>query len=111
VRVFFDTNVLLSAYLKKGICFDLVNHIRSKNSLNTLVIGEAVLLEYEDKLKNRFKESKSGRKFAINNLRELEVAPLPKISSPIPIRNPKDEIILASAIEANENFSTFSISY
>jgi uncharacterized protein len=103
VRVFFDTNVLLSAYLRKGICFDLVNLVKAKNSSNTLVIGEAVLLEYEDKLKNRFKISESNLKFAITNLRELEVAPLPKISSPIPVRDSKDEIILATAIEAKVN--------
>ncbi len=47
VRLFFDTNVLVSAFLARGLCTDLLRLVLMDH---TLVTSEVVLAEWHDVL-------------------------------------------------------------
>lgn len=100
MRIFFDTNVLISAFIKQGACFELLQLISAKDSPHHFLVGKAVLEEFERKLKKRFNFSPQNIQAAIDLLLEQEIIPIPKTSSPTPVRDPDDALILASALSA-----------
>lgn len=100
MRIFFDTNVLISASLNPGLCFDLVNLIKAKGSPHHFLTSKIVLNEFGDKLKHRFKFSPQDFKTAMDMIDEQEIAPTPPNPSSIPVRDPDDALVLASALEA-----------
>jgi uncharacterized protein len=50
VRVFFDTNVLVSAFLTRGLCADLLRLVLTEH---TLITSEVVLAELRDVLSRK----------------------------------------------------------
>jgi len=94
VRIFLDTNVLVSAYAARGICADLVRHILAEHEL---VTGEVNLQELRLVLRRRFR-APSGLVDAIESeLRAQTVVPRPLEPATIGIRDPDDAWVLASA--------------
>ena len=74
MRVFFDTNVLVSAFLTRGLCADLLRLVLTEH---TLVTSEVVLAELRDVL-NRKGRLPTQQVEAIETfLREQPVAPRP----------------------------------
>lgn len=74
MRVFFDTNVLVSAFLARGLCADLLRLVLTEH---TLVTSEVVLAELRDVL-NRKGRLPAQQIDAIEAfLREQPVAPRP----------------------------------
>ena len=98
MKVFLDTNVLVSAYTTRGICSDLLRYILAEHELLT---GEVNLLELRRVLKDRFKASEEIIKTIEVELRDESIVPKPAKSSPIPIRDPDDRWVLASAVEGH----------
>jgi len=95
VRVYLDTNVLISAYTARGICSDLVRFILTEHELLT---GEVNVAELRRVLRARFKAS-TERVAAIEaELRAETVVPKPDSPSPLRIRDPDDRWVLASAV-------------
>lgn len=103
MRIFFDTNVLISAFISQGLCFDLVNRILAKQSRHYFLTGKVVLIELEDKLKNRFQFSPEDLQKVLDLINEQEVANLPSNPPPIPVRDSDDALVLASALEAKSD--------
>jgi putative PIN family toxin of toxin-antitoxin system len=96
VKVFFDTNVLVSAYTAHGICADLLSHILAEHELLT---GEVNLVELRHVLRDRF-QAPSGLIANIEaELRDEHIVPKPMKTSPLPIRDPDDRWVLASAVD------------
>jgi len=96
VKVFLDTNVLVSAYAARGICADLVRFILAEHQLLT---GEVNLIELRRVLGRRF-HAPAERLDAIEaELRAETVVPRPPEPSTHPVRDPDDRWVLASAIE------------
>ncbi|HSA88057.1 MAG TPA: hypothetical protein VLE46_17910, partial [Nitrospira sp.] len=54
MRVFLDTNVLVSAYTARGICADLLRHILAEHELLT---GDVNIVELRHVLRDRFHAS------------------------------------------------------
>jgi putative PIN family toxin of toxin-antitoxin system len=52
VKVFLDTNVLVSAFATRGLCADLVNALLAEHEL---VVGETVLRELQRVLKQKLR--------------------------------------------------------
>ena len=52
MKVFLDTNVLVSAFATRGLCADLVNAILAEHEL---VVGETVLRELQRVLKQKLR--------------------------------------------------------
>jgi len=95
VKIFLDTNVLVSAYTARGICADLLRYILAEHELLT---GEVNLLELRRVLKDRFQAPVEIIETIEAELRDETIIPKPTKPSPIPIRDP-DRWVLASAVD------------
>jgi len=98
VRVFLDTNVLVSAFATRGLCADLLRHILTEHDL---VVGEVVLTELHRVLRERMKVPVATIDSIEEMLREYKVVAKPERPSALPQRDPDDRRILASAIASH----------
>ncbi|MGH7836020.1 MAG: PIN domain-containing protein [Candidatus Binatia bacterium] len=96
MRIFLDTNVLISAYRARGLCADLLELILTDPDCE-LLTGEVNLAELKRILRNRFKVSKAVVEAVEQELKEQTIIPKPSRPSPLPIRDPDDRWVLASA--------------
>ena len=97
MKVFLDTNVLVSAYAARGICADLVRFILAEHELLT---GEVNLEELRRVLRDRFGAPPERLKAIESELRAETIVPRPSEPSPLPSRDPDDRWVLASALSA-----------
>ena len=74
MRVFFDTNVLVSAFLARGLCADLLRLVLTEH---TLVTSEVVLAELRDVLSRKGRLPAHQVDAIESFLREQPVAPPP----------------------------------
>lgn len=96
MKIFLDTNVLVSAYTARGICADLLRYILAEHELLT---GEVNLIELRYVLRDRFRASPILIATVEAELRDEHIVPKPTKPSPLPIRDPDDQWVLASAID------------
>jgi len=96
VRVFLDTNVLVSAFATRGLCADLLRHVLAEH---TLVTGEVVLQELRRVLRSRLRMPTRAIHEVEQFLREHEVTAKPKRPTGVAVRDLDDAWILASALE------------
>lgn len=97
MRVFFDTNVLVSAYTARGLSLDLFRLVLNEHELLT---GEVNLLEFRRVLRQRFKVPVSGVNSAERELREHTIIPKPDTTLDLLVRDVDDTWVLASAVVA-----------
>ncbi len=95
MRIFLDTNVLVSAYAARGICADLVRFILAEHELMT---GEVNLEELRRVLRERFHAPPERLDTIESELRAETVVPWPAESASVRIRDPDDSWVLASAL-------------
>ncbi|MBZ5631170.1 MAG: putative toxin-antitoxin system toxin component, PIN family [Acidobacteriia bacterium] len=95
MRVFLDTNVLVSAFATRGLCADLLAHILAEHELIT---GEVVIVELRRALRDKLKLPASTIGALEDLLREQVVVPRPAQPYPLPIRDPADRWVLATAL-------------
>jgi len=95
VRVFLDTNVLVSAFATRGLCADLFRHILAEHDLIT---GEVVIAELRRVLRDRIKVPARTVAAVEQLLRDQVVVPKPAEPHPLPIRDTDDRWVLASAV-------------
>lgn len=95
MRIFLDTNVLVSAYTARGISSDLVRFILAEHELMT---GEVNLVELRRILRERFRASADQVARVESELRAETIVPKPSAPSALPIRDPDDGWVLASAL-------------
>jgi uncharacterized protein len=97
VRVFLDTNVLASAFATRGLCADVMRDVLAEH---ILVTGDVVLLELRRVLRAKLKVPADTVDAIEEFLREHEVVPKPRAPHELPVRDPDDRWVLASAVEA-----------
>lgn len=95
MRVFLDTNVLVSAFATRGLCADLFRHVLAEHEL---VLGEVVVTELLRVLRDRIRLPKQVLHDVETFLREYETIPKPAKPHEIDIRDPDDAWIIASAV-------------
>jgi putative PIN family toxin of toxin-antitoxin system len=95
VRVFFDTNVLVSAFLARGLCADLLRLVLSEH---TLVCSEVVLGELLDVLRRKGRLPPAQIEAIETFLRDQPIAPRPKTTLQLGLVDADDEWVLASAV-------------
>lgn len=98
MRVFLDTNVLVSAFASRGLCADVLRYVLSEH---TLLIGEIVLKELTDVLRRRLGVPAKTVAEIERFLREQEVVPVPREMPATTVRDPDDLKVLASAAAAS----------
>jgi putative PIN family toxin of toxin-antitoxin system len=98
VRVFLDTNVLVSAFATRGLCADVLRLILARHDLIT---GEVVIVELRRVLRDRIRAPAPTIAAIDQFLREQVVVPKPPQPHPLPIRDADDRWVLASAVAGN----------
>jgi len=98
VRVYLDTNVLVSTFTTRGLCADLMRLILAEHDLMT---GEANLGELRRVLTDRFGAATSVIASVESQLRDQIVLSTPGTTGEVPVRDPDDAWVLASALSSN----------
>ena len=94
MKVFLDTNVLVSAFTTRGLCADVLRLVLSKHEF---VTAEIVLTELRRVLGSKFGMPGSEIDAIEDFLREYPVEPKPSSPSAVGVRDPDDARVLASA--------------
>jgi uncharacterized protein len=97
VRVFLDTNVLVSAYASRGLCADVLRLVLAEHEL---ICAEVVLEEVQRILRQKIRLAPEIVQDVIEFLREAHVEPRPSTLPELSVRDPDDAWVLASAIQA-----------
>ncbi len=97
IRVCLDSNVLVAAFAARGLCSDLLAHVLSEQHL---VVPDAVREETLRVLSEKFRLSSEALSSVVAVLDRCEAAPASGEPSPVPVRDPDDERILADALGA-----------
>lgn len=95
MRVFLDTNVLVSAFLARGLCADLFRLVLIEH---TLVTSEVVLTELQDVLSRKGRLPAPQIAAIQAFLRDQPVAPRPAQTLQLGLVDPDDEWVVASAV-------------
>ena len=95
MKVFLDTNVLVSAFTTRGLSADVVRLILTEHELLT---GEVNLAELERVLHKRMGVPSAQVGLVLQLLRDQTIIPRPKRLPDITVRDPDDAWVLASAL-------------
>ncbi|MCC5943196.1 MAG: putative toxin-antitoxin system toxin component, PIN family [Balneolaceae bacterium] len=97
MKIFADTNVLISAFTARGLCADLLEIILADHHLMT---GEYVLIELERVLSTKLHLPEQKIDAVVQFLRNHHVEPIPETASEYNVRDDDDRWVLESAIRA-----------
>lgn len=97
MKIFADTNVLVSTFTARGLCADLLEIILADHQLMT---GEFVLQELKRVLTKKLKVPERKVSNVLQFLRNHHVEPIPDNPSEIEVRDEDDRWVLESAIRA-----------
>ena len=97
MKVFLDTNVLVSAYAARGLCADVLRLVLAEHEL---IVAEVALEELERVLTGKLRLSPKLVQAIVDSLREHPVQPRPESVGTVAVRDPDDAWVLASAREA-----------
>lgn len=97
IRVCLDSNVLVAAFSARGLCSDVLAHVLSEQRL---VLPDAVRDETLRILTDKFKLPSEALDSVVAVLDRCEAAAASGDPSPVPVRDPDDERILADAAGA-----------
>lgn len=98
MRLLLDTNVLIAAFISRGVCHELLAHCVYNHEP---VTSKALLREFQEKLVTKFGYTQTEAKEAVQLLasRFEMVTPVP-FDKPV-CRDPDDDTVLASALAGN----------
>lgn len=97
MKIFTDTNVLVSAFTARGLCADFLEVILADHQLIT---GEIVLNELERVLISKLNVPKNQVSKTILFLRKHQIEPIPDKPSEVKVRDEDDRWVLESALRA-----------
>lgn len=98
MRVFLDTNVLVSALATRGLCAELYERLLTEHEV---VIGEPVVAEVLDIMRRKFRASNDLLAKVEAELRLLEIVPAQPVAPELPIKDREDPWIIACALTGN----------
>lgn len=95
MRVFLDTNVLVTAFTARGLCADLFRYLLAEHEVMT---GEVNLIELRRVLRESFRAEADQVTSVESLLRDQTIVPKPGVRPAIGLGDPDDSWVLASAI-------------
>lgn len=95
MRVFLDTNVLVSAFATRGLSADVLRTVVAEHEL---LVGEVVLLELRRVLRERIRVPGATITAIEQFLRDQTVVPQPTEPLMLKVRDPDDLWVLTSAV-------------
>jgi putative PIN family toxin of toxin-antitoxin system len=96
-RICLDSNVLVAAFVARGLCADLLRLVLSEYDL---VIPEIVAEEVRRVLATKLNASPSALSAVDAVLERCQIVPDGNVPCPISLRDPDDERVLAAALAA-----------
>ena len=97
MKVFLDTNVLVSGFATRGLCADVIRLVLAEHELIT---AEVVLKELKRVLKHKIQLPGEQIQDILTFLESQTVQPKPISPPAIPVRDKDDQWVLASALAA-----------
>jgi putative PIN family toxin of toxin-antitoxin system len=97
VKVFLDTNVLVSGFATRGLCADVIRLVLAEHELIT---ADVVLTELKRVLKHKIQLPGEQIQEILTFLESQTVQPKPISPSSIPVRDEDDQWVFASALVA-----------
>lgn len=95
MRIVFDTNVLIAAFIARGICNELLEHC---SQAHDLITSQFILDEFGEKLTGKFKFTQAEASAAVSLLlTKLQVVIPAELDTPIS-RDSDDDNIIATAV-------------
>ena len=94
MRVCLDTNVLVAAVATRGLCADVFRTVLAEHEL---VVGEVILAELRRVLTTKFKVPADRVETIEAIFAPFPILPKPPAPSEMPVRDPSDRWILATA--------------
>ena len=101
MKVFLDTNVLISAFITRGLCSDIFRLILSEHDL---VLCTYVLSEFEDFFKNKLNLPVKQINAILQYLRSFEVVSDHTPPTEIVLRDKNDIPVLSAALNSHSDF-------
>ena len=98
MRVFLDTNVLVSAVATRGLCADVFREVLTSHEL---IICDALLQEVKKALQQKVKAPPSLASEFLNLLTQDTIKAKPSRLPRVAIKDKSDLIILAAALSGN----------
>ncbi|MBL8979419.1 MAG: putative toxin-antitoxin system toxin component, PIN family [Gemmatimonadetes bacterium] len=95
MKVCLDTNVLVSAFATRGLASDVLRVVLAEHEL---LVPTVVLEEVERVLRDKFRAAPPALSLARQVLASQTVVPRPATVLALPIRDPDDAWVLASAV-------------
>ena len=95
MTILLDTNVLIAAFISRGLCDELLEHCTHRYELVTC---EFILKEYREKLVSKFSIPRRQASNAVTLLREQMVLSQPANLPQDACRDPDDIIVLGAAV-------------
>ena len=95
MKVYLDTNVLVSALAARGLCADLMRLVLAEHEVLT---GEVNLVELRRVLSARFRAAAAQVDLVEELMRDQTVIAKPTALLPLAVRDPDDAWVLASAV-------------
>jgi putative PIN family toxin of toxin-antitoxin system len=93
-----DTNVLLAAYLTRGVCHELYVHCERSHQI---VTSDVLLTEFESKLLRKLKVPPAKASATVAQIRShAEIVNPQPLDEPV-CRDPDDDWVLATALAGN----------
>jgi putative PIN family toxin of toxin-antitoxin system len=90
-----DTNVLVAAFATRGLCADVLRTVLAEHEL---IISEVILREFRQTLTRKLKAPPDRIAAAEAVLAAFPVRPKPSEPAALPVRDPSDRWVLATAI-------------
>ena len=102
MKILFDTNVIIAAFITHGTCNELFKYCLT--SKHNLFISQWILNELSEKLQTKFKYSKVRIKEVLNLIKKnfIIIKKCKKLDQPI-CRDRDDDNVIAAAISAKVN--------
>ena len=94
-RVCLDSNVIVAAFVARGLCADLLTLVLAEHEL---IVPAVVAEEVRRVLRDKLRASGPALSASEAVLGQCEVIPATTTPSPVPIRDPDDERVLAAAV-------------
>ena len=95
MKVFLDTNVLVSAFATRGLSADVFRYLLAQHEL---LVGEVVLDELARILEKKLKVPQDAIAGILTLLRDQTIVPRPDAPSVLEVHDPDDRWVLASAL-------------
>ena len=95
MKVFLDTNVLISALATRGLCAELYERLLMEHEV---MIGEPVVAEVLDIMRRKFRAGDDLLAKVEAELRLLEIVPAQPAAPKLPIKDREDPWIIACAL-------------